>query len=92
MSWRIVSMSELYDFLNTEKSSVFVKPEFPTRRWGQIHTKVSTTDKDTLKRALEKYKKVNVKAKITSCVDSNNKYKKLGKFYKIEIYEQETNS
>lgn len=85
--WKVVTMSELYDFLNTEKSSVFIKPKFPTRRWGQIHTKTSTTDKTVLEKAIEKYKLLGVKVRKRVCKESNEKYKNLGTFYKIEIYE-----
>jgi hypothetical protein len=44
-SWRVIDMEELYDYINKDKDEkTFIKPKFPTRRWGQVYTKTSTTD------------------------------------------------
>lgn len=86
--WRIVSMEELYNFLNKETSSVFITPTFPTRRWGNIYTTISTTDKTVLDRAILKYAEIGVKARKRKDKENTEKFKKSGILYKLEIYEK----
>lgn len=84
-NWIILSMEELYVLLNKESSSVFSMPTFPTRRWGQIHLKFSTTDITAINKGLEKLKENNVICRKRIDKESMIKYPKLGKFYKIEL-------
>jgi hypothetical protein len=78
-------MEELYDLLNKERSSVFIKPTFPTKRWGQTHLKYSTTDKKIIEKGIDKLKENNVICRKIIDKESMIKYPKLGKFYKIEL-------
>lgn len=85
-TWQTLSMDEIWNELHHDESSnIFVKPTFPTRRWGQVFTKDSTTCKATVKLIIEHYKSTNVK--IRKRIDYHNmkKFQKLGKFYRIEI-------
>jgi hypothetical protein len=41
--WRVIDMEEMYDYINKDRDQkTFIKPKFPTRRWGQTYTKTST--------------------------------------------------
>ena len=74
-------MDELYGYINRDKDpKTFVKPKFPTRRWGHVYTKDSTTDVASLNKMLKQLKDegFNVRKK-------KDKENNLGKFYKIEI-------
>lgn len=86
--WRIVTMSELYDFMDKETSSIYIKPTFPTRRWGQVHLKESTTDKEVLDRAILKYKEMGIKARKKKDIENAQKFKNMGILYKLEIFEK----
>lgn len=80
-SWRVIDMEELYDYINKDsEQTMFIKPKFPTRRWGNIYTKTSTTDIKQLNTVLRKLRDdgFDVRKKLEK--DNN-----LGKFYKIEI-------
>lgn len=37
-NWRIIDMDELYDYFHKDETC-FIKPKFPTRRWGHVYTK-----------------------------------------------------
>jgi hypothetical protein len=90
--WRIYTMSELWKLFNEEKNSkVFIEPNFPTRRWGQITTKTSTTDIKSINKGIEKLKTLNIKCRKRLCKESMNRFKMMGRFYKIEIKEVKTN-
>lgn len=84
-NWRTLSMIELYHLLNKEESSVFSEPIFPTRRWGEIHLKASTTDKKAIERGIDKLKENGDICRKRLCKESMGRFPKLGKFYKIEI-------
>lgn len=85
--WRQLTMSEVWDILikqaTDEERKVIVKPDFPTRRWGQITTKTSTTDK----KALQKCQTL-IAEKSRLRIDKENSVKFKAKFYKIEVYEK----
>lgn len=85
--WRIYTMSELYKLLNTEKSLVFIEPTFPTCRWGQTHTKTSSTDIFAINKGIGKLREQGITARKRICYDDMKKYRSRGKFYRIEIKE-----
>ena len=71
----------MYDYINKDsEQKTFTKPKFPTRRWGQVYTKTSTTDVKQLDIVLNKLKGegFDVRKKL-------EKENHTGKFYKIEI-------
>jgi hypothetical protein len=79
--WRTLTMDELFDYNNKDKDQkTFIKPKFPTRRWGNVYTKDSTTDTKIINNLLNKLKDdgYNVRKKL-------DKETNLGKFYRIEI-------
>lgn len=78
-NWRIISMEELYEYFYVE-NNVFGKVKFPTRRWGQVYSKTSTTNHSYLVRCLEKLKVDCFDVKIKLEKKNNN-----GKFYQILI-------
>jgi len=84
MEWIALTMSEVWDILATdmppEMKKVFIKPDFPTRRWNQISTKVSTTDKKSLEKCASL---IDIPVKIS--IDKENSEKFKTKLYKIEI-------
>lgn len=84
--YKQLTMLELWDILSEdipeEMKRTFLKPDFPTRRWGQITTKTATTDK----KALEKVKAKFEKAKITKDKEASIKFK--SNLYKIEVWIQ----
>ena len=92
MNWRTYTMTELHELLVGKQSGVFQTPTFPTRRWGQIHLSTATTDKGSIDRGLVKLKSLGIRARKRICKDSMAKYPKLGKFYKIEIFKDESNN
>ena len=80
-SWRVIDMEELYDYLNKDRDEkTFIKPKFPTRRWGQVYTKTSTTDVKQINSVLGKLRDegFEVRKKL-------EKENHIGKFYQIEI-------
>jgi lipocalin len=80
-SWRIIDMEELYDYINKDRDEkTFIKPKFPTRRWGQVYTKTSTTDVRQIDSVLGKLRDegFEVRKKL-------EKENQMGKFYQIEI-------
>ena len=81
-------MDELWDINNAnveQKSNVFSKPTFPTRRWGKTFTKNSTNDKQVIERLISKLKEQGKVVRKRLCQESMEKFKKHGNFYKIEI-------
>jgi len=80
-NWRIISMEELFDFVNRDKDrSTFAKPTFPTRRWGNTYTRTSTTDFKQINSILEELKLNGFE--VRKRLEKKNN---LGKFYLIEI-------
>lgn len=85
--WRVYTMEELYDFLNKEKSTVFLKPTFPTRRWGQIYLKTSSTDISVINKGCILLTEAGFQVRKRLDRDAMEKFPNNGKFYKIEIKE-----
>jgi hypothetical protein len=83
--WKIFTMSELWKILNPKPNKLFVEPNFPTRRWSNTTTKTSTTDIKAINKGIFLLKENNIKCRKKICIESNKKFKQLGKFYKIEI-------
>lgn len=73
-------MDELWDFLNEGKNTTFTKPTFPTRRWGQVYTKETTTDIAVVNKLIIKLKE----AGFTVRKRIDNKTNR-GTFYRIDI-------
>lgn len=80
-------MDEAWESLHENKDSkVFLKPTFPTRRWGQSFTKTSTTCKLSVQKIIDYY--TNKGIKIRKRIDKSDKaklFKNLGTFYYLEI-------
>ena len=77
--WRTMTMSELYDYSYSNQNT-FVKPSFPTRRWGNVYTKDSTTNIKEINTILNKLKEDGYM--VRKRIDKKNN---LGTFYRIEI-------
>lgn len=82
-NWRIFTMDEVWDLLNPNGSKLAMKPNFPTRRWGNITTKTSTTDKESLEKAIEVLRQGGMK--VRKRIDHEATKKHTLKFYKIEV-------
>lgn len=83
--WALLTMSECWDLLNPSPSGVFIKPNFPSKRWGQTTTKESTTDKNAIKKILLKLEEKGIKSRKRIHRGDTDKFKRMGTFYKIEI-------
>ena len=69
------------DYLNKNKEqNTFIKPKFPTRRWGNVYTKTSTTDIKLINSSIE-----NLKIDGFDVRKNLEKKNNLGKFYQIQI-------
>lgn len=77
--WRTMTMDELYDY-SYGNQNTFVKPSFPTRRWGNVYTKDSTTNIKEINTILNKLKEDGYM--VRKRIDKKNN---LGTFYRIEI-------
>lgn len=90
--WRTISMEELWKYnqtKNTDEISLvnkktFLKPKFPSVRWGKVYTKDTTTDKPAIDRFIKLLKDdgYTVRKRI-------DKKTNRGVFYKIEIKNHE---
>lgn len=90
--WRTISMEELWEYSRTkgtdwvalDSRKTFLKPKFPTIRWGRVYTKETTTDKPTIDRLIKLLKEDGhtVRKRI-------DKKTNQGVFYKIEIKNHE---
>jgi hypothetical protein len=79
--WRTLTMDELFDYNNKDKDQkTFIKPKFPTRRWGNVYTKDSTTDIKIINNLLNKLKEDGYTVRKKLDKETNS-----GKFYRIEI-------
>lgn len=78
-NWRIIDMDELYDYFHKDETCS-IKPKFPTRRWGHVYTKISTTNIVEVNKSLKLLKEdgFDVRKRLEK---KNN----IGKFYMIEI-------
>lgn len=81
-NWRIITMDELFDYINKDfkEQNVFLKPNFPSRRWGHTFTKTSTTHIKQINSLLEKLKADGYQ--VRKRIEKQNN---LGKFYQIQI-------
>ena len=80
-NWRVIDMEELFDYTNKDREQkTFIKPKFPTRRWGQVYTKTSTTDVKQINSILGKLRDEGFDVRKTLEKENN-----LGKFYQVEI-------
>jgi hypothetical protein len=77
--WRTMTMDELYDY-SYSNQNIFVKPTFPSRRWGNIYTKDSTTNIKEINDLLNRLRADGHKVR-----KRISKRTKLGTFYRIEI-------
>lgn len=77
-------MTELHNILVKGNTSIFSTPTFPTRRWGKIHLKHSTTDINSINRGIDKLKAKGIVCRKRRDLPSELKFKNVGKFYKIE--------
>ena len=78
-NWRVLTMPELYDYFNVD-STTFIKPTFPTKRWGYVYTKTATTNLKTIKKMLAQLRAINFDVKI-----EKEKENKQGIYYCIKI-------
>lgn len=88
--WRRLNMYEVWDILTEDyteqQKNTFLKPKFPTRRWGDITTKEATTDKISIERCLSKLREGNTKCRKRINKTLTEKFKSFGKkLYYIEI-------
>lgn len=85
--WRGLTLSEIGDELYPEGGDgVFTKPNFPTRRWGQVFTKTSTTCKMSVEKILKHYKEKGCTVRRVRDEFNTKKFKgNLGTFYSVEI-------
>ena len=74
-----MTMDELYDY-SYSNQNIFVKPTFPSRRWGNIYTKDSTTNLKEINEILNRLKSDGYKVRKRISKKTN-----LGIFYRIEI-------
>lgn len=86
--WVTITMNDLWEktSIHNTKDSIWIKPVFPCRRWGHVYTKTSTTDKTALEKQMPKLIDIGIKCRKRICKESSEKFKNLGKFYKIETY------
>ena len=88
MEWRVYTMSELWDLLNSDGKIKVIKPKFPTRRWGDITTELATSDKRSLEKGIILLKERGYIVRKRIDKDLTKKWKSLGKkMYRIEIKE-----
>ena len=73
-------MDELTDYFFNKNQNTFIKPKFPSVRWGKVYTKESTTDIQLINSCLKSLKEKGflVRKRIS------NKTKR-GTFYQIDI-------
>ena len=79
-NWRTLTMDELWDFCHKDWHEDMKKPKYPTRRWGQVYTKESTTNINEVNKVIPLLKECGftVRKRI-------EKKTNLGTFYRIEI-------
>ena len=84
--WTVMTMSELWDHFPVPEDlqKVFVKPTFPTSRWGKTYTLTSTTDILAINRLVTILKEKGYTVRKRICHASNRKFRNRGKFYMIE--------
>lgn len=84
-NWITIPMEKLWAEQNKfKKSTIFIKPKFPTTRWGEVYTKTATTNIILIDFLIEILKKQGRQVRKRICYETTLKLKKRGKFYKIE--------
>ncbi len=81
-------MDELWDIVHEGKppSQVFLKPHFPTSRWGNVYTKTSTNDYVFIQLALKELQRKGVESKKIIDKTTSDRHRRRGtKFYSIKV-------
>jgi hypothetical protein len=84
---RILTWPEVTLLLAQDQSKTWIPPKFPTRRWGNIYTLTSTTDKLTVEHLVTQLQNLGYKVKRKKDKEKTLQHKNLGIFYSIEIQE-----
>jgi hypothetical protein len=84
---RILTWPEVTALLVQETTNTWIPPRYPTRRWGNVYTLTSTTDRKTVEHLVEELKKLGYKVKRKLDKEKTLQHKNLGTFYSIEIQE-----
>jgi len=63
----------------------FIKPTFPTRRWGKIYTKTATTDILKINQLVTILKDKGLIVRKRKCLETMIKHRNRYIFYKIEV-------
>jgi hypothetical protein len=84
---RILTWPEVTLLLAQDRSTTWIPPRYPTRRWGNVYTLTSTTDRKTVEHLVEELKKLGYKVKRKLDKEKTLQHKRLGTFYSIEIQE-----
>jgi len=84
--WEVMTMDELWDYIPMPDSvrKTFIKPTFPTNRWGMITTKTATNDIKSINLLIGILKEKGFMVRKRICHETNLKIKNRGNFYKIE--------
>lgn len=80
-TWITIPMETLWKNFH-EESKTWIIPAFPTRRWGHVYTKTSTTDVKAIDTVILNLKAKGRVVRKRICRESTEKHKQ--KFYKIE--------
>jgi hypothetical protein len=80
-TWITIPMETLWAFAHKEDKT-WIMPSFPTRRWGQIYTQISTTDVKAIDDVILLLKAKGKVVRKRICREATDKHKR--KFYKIE--------
>lgn len=79
-TWRTILLEELLEYMNTDKSTVWLKPKFPSSRWGKVYLEESTTDINVINKMILKLKDDGFLVRKRIDKKTNR-----GTFYRIEI-------
>lgn len=81
-----MTMDEIWEATHESNASqIFSKPTFPTRRWGDVYTKISTTNKTVINCLIHNMKVNGKQVRKRLDREAMNKWTRYGNFYKIEI-------
>lgn len=82
-----MTMDELWDYIprTPEELNRIIKPNFPTRRWGQIYTKTATTDISKINELITILKAKGLMVRKRKCLETMIKHRNRDIFYKIEV-------
>jgi hypothetical protein len=84
---RILTWPEVTVLLLHETSTTWTPPRYPTRRWGNIYTLTSTTDKRMVEHLVKELTSHGYNVKKKRDKEKTLQHKRLGTFYSIEIQE-----